>query len=103
MTYRYSPAWLTVRSPWRLLWLGLCRALHQMIASAVAIFEVSKMSNTEKTLVDTFGPNDVPDFSRFGDGVSSLTEVQESLRRRDEFRNEQNEQREKGGPVRRDR
>jgi hypothetical protein len=61
------------------------------------------MSNTDKpeTLTDVYGTTP-PDFSRFGDGVSDLAQVQESLRKRDAFRNEQNDQAARGGPVRRD-
>jgi hypothetical protein len=73
-----------------------------LIASAIAILG-HQMSNTDKPeiLTDVFG-TDAPNLSRFGRGASSLAEVQESLRKRDAFRNEQNAQLKKGGPVRRD-
>lgn len=57
---------------------------------------------SEKIIIDTFGSKDTPAMSRFGDGASSLNDVTESLRQRDALRNEQIEQSEKGGPVRRD-
>jgi hypothetical protein len=71
-----------------------------MIASAIAILG-HQMSNTDKSETLIFG-TDAPNLSRFGRGASSLAEVQESLRKRDAFRSEQNDQAERGGPVRRD-
>lgn len=64
------------------------------------------MSNNKDTtdaiLTDVFGRNP-PDLSRFGDGASSLAQVQKSLRQRDDARDEQNEAAQTGGPVTRDR
>jgi hypothetical protein len=90
----YRPAFLLVRPP--SLRFGISRAFHLMIASAIAILG-HQMSNTDKS-----ESTDAPNLSRFGRGASSLAEVQESLRKRDAFRNEQNDQAERGGPVRRD-
>jgi hypothetical protein len=99
-TPHYRPAFLLVRPP--SLRFGISRAFHLMIASAIAILG-HQMSHTDKseTLTDVFG-TDAPNLSRFGRGASSLAEVQESLRKRDAFRNEQNAQLKKGGPVRRE-
>jgi hypothetical protein len=57
--------------------------------------------NKNEILIDKFG-TDAPNLSRFDRGASSLAEVQESLRKRDAFRNDQNDSLKKGGPVRRD-
>ena len=98
-TPHYRPAFLLVRPP--SLRFGISRAFHLMIASAIANLKGHPMSNKPEILIDKFGA-DAPNLSRFGRGASSLAEVQESLRKRDAFRNEQNDQAERGGPVRRD-
>jgi hypothetical protein len=59
------------------------------------------MSNKPEILIDKFGA-DAPNLSRFGRGASSLSEIQESLRKRDAANDAQNAALKKGGPVRRD-
>jgi hypothetical protein len=64
------------------------------------------MANTDiksEFRIDTFGPADkAPDMANRFVGATNLAEVTESLRRRDEFRDQQNDAAARGGPVRRD-
>jgi hypothetical protein len=44
MTHHYSPASLTVRSPWRLLWLGIVRAFSKIAAAVATAKEAAKVA-----------------------------------------------------------